>query len=71
MAENIIVQFSEDHSGKNREQLEPLIDAEVERFNRFMQQLPDWKSRGDLHKSEKALLKSYLVARLTGKLEGT
>lgn len=70
MPHDVVVKFADEHAGKTREQLEPLLDAEVERFSAFMAALPDWKARGELRKDEKALIKSYLVARVTGKLDG-
>lgn len=66
----LIVQFTEEHATKPRADLEKLVDLEVERFSTFMERLPDWKARGPLHISEKALIKSYLVAAVTGKLDG-
>lgn len=44
------------------------IDAEVEKFSNFMSTLEDARARGALNNPEKALLRTFLVQKLRGKL---
>lgn len=64
----IHVAFAEALTGQPREIQEAAIDREVETFSAFMANLGDWRSAGPLNSAERAMIKSYLVARLTGKL---
>jgi hypothetical protein len=45
-----------------------LLDEEIERFSSYMAALPDSRAAGKLINPEKALLKTYLVAKIRGKL---
>lgn len=65
---DLIVQLAPGRGGDSQESKNALLDQEVEEFSRYMSALDDWKSAGPLHPQEKALLKSYLVAKLTGKV---
>lgn len=48
-----------------------LLDEEVKQFERFMQsQAVDWKVRGELLPQERVLLKTYLVQKLRGRVDG-
>lgn len=67
---DIHVQFSEEHSGKKKEELLALLDREIDDFSNFMSTLGDWKSVGPLSPPERALIKTYLVHKVTGKLDG-
>lgn len=62
--------LDEQHAGKAKEEVLVLIDAEVERFSTWMAVLPDSRARGALSNPEKALIKTYLVQKLTGKIDG-
>jgi len=64
----INISFSGDLAAQGREPQESAIDREVDTFSAFMANLGDWRSAGPLNAAERALIKSYLVARLTGKL---
>lgn len=64
----IEVSFSGELATQGREPQESAIDREVESFSAFMSNLGDWRSAGPLNAAERALIKSYLVARLTGKM---
>lgn len=45
------------------------IDDEVERFSKWMSKLDDPRARGALNNPERALLRTYLVQKMNGKLE--
>lgn len=62
--------LDEQHSGKAKEEVLTLLDAEVDRFSTWMAALPDTRARGALSNPERALLKTYLVQKLTGKIDG-
>lgn len=44
------------------------IEVEVEKFSNYMASLEDWRARGALNSPEKALLRTYLVQKLQGKI---
>ena len=67
---DLIVRFSDEHSNDDRKVLSKLLDQEIEDFSVFMSTLGDWKSVGPLNEMEKMLLKTYLVHKLTGKIDG-
>lgn len=45
------------------------IDDEVERFSKWLERLPDSRASGALSKPERALIKTYLVQKLAGKID--
>ena len=57
-----------EHRGKTKDDLSLLLDLEIERFSNWMANLSDWRAAGALSRPEKALLKTYLVNKVTGKL---
>lgn len=63
--------LSTEHAGKTKEEISLLLDQEVENFSNYMANIGDWKSVGALSNAERALVKTYLVQKLTGKLEGS
>lgn len=67
---DVIVRFSEVHDGKSKEELLALLDHEVDDFSQFMSTLGDWRSVGPLNPPERALIKTYLVHKITGKIDG-
>jgi hypothetical protein len=67
---DLIVRFSEEHAAKGKEELSLLLDSEIEDFSRFMATIGDWRVAGPLTKMERALVKTYLVQKLTGKIDG-
>lgn len=67
---DVVVRFTDEHSGKSKEELSVLLDQEVEDFSKFMATIGDWKSVGPLSPPERALIKTYLVQKITGKIEG-
>ena len=56
-------------AGKTKEELLVIIDQEVDRFSKWMATLADERARGALNNPERALIKTYLVQKLTGKLD--
>jgi hypothetical protein len=70
LVKRVNAQFSEELSKAPKEEQSKALDAEVERFSQFMEnEVPDIIARGPLMTPEKALLKTYLVQKLTGKLD--
>lgn len=67
---DVVAGFESHHLGKSKEQLSKVLDAEVQRFSRYMESIADPNAKGPLSNPEAALVKSYLVAKLTGKLDG-
>jgi len=65
----VTVQVSPEHQSKSKEELSSLLDGELDLFSHFMSSLGDWKSVGPLTGSERALIKTYLVHKITGKLD--
>jgi hypothetical protein len=66
----VLAGFANEHANKPKEELLKLLDEEVETFSSYMETLSDWRANGALSAPEKALVKSYLVAKLTNKLDG-
>lgn len=67
---DVVLKVAEEHVGKTKEELSTLFDQEVERFSAFMSTVGDWKSAGPLNQLEKHLIKTYLVQKFTGKVDG-
>jgi hypothetical protein len=57
-----------DADKKTKEELLGLVDSEVEKFSDFMAALEDWRARGALNSPEKALLRTYLIQKIQGRL---
>jgi hypothetical protein len=51
-----------------KEEMLKEIEIDVERFSNFMASLEDWRARGALNNPEKALLRTYLIQKLQGKI---
>lgn len=66
---DIILSLPDEHRGKTKEALLPVLEAEVERFSKWMAELDDPRAKGALSNPERALIKTYLVQKLTGKLD--
>jgi hypothetical protein len=45
------------------------LDREVERYSKWLSQLTDTRASGPLCDPEKALIKTYLVQKLNGKID--
>jgi hypothetical protein len=67
VSDAVKVTLHSDHDGKSKEEVLTLLDAEVERFSIYMSQI-DSPARGALSNPEKALMKTYLVAKLRERL---
>ena len=67
---DVVVEVADKHRGKSKEETLVVLDAEVERFSTFMASMRDWRVQGPLLGGEKALLKTYLVHKLNGKIDG-
>jgi hypothetical protein len=65
---DVIVKLAEGKSTENQDEVLPLLDQEIERFSTYMSNLPDARAAGPLINPEKAILKTYLVAKLRGRL---
>lgn len=65
---SIDMKLPEEFETKSKEEQLALLDDEITRFSTFMANLPDSRARGALSNPEKALLKSYLVAKIRGRL---
>jgi hypothetical protein len=57
------------HEGASKEETIKLLSEEVERFSTFMANMEDFRCRGALNNPEKALLLTYLVHKLNGKID--
>lgn len=53
---------------KTKEETLEVVNQEVERFSNFMAALEDWRARGALNSPEKALLRTYLIQKIQGKI---
>ena len=67
---DVIVSFAAEHSTKTKEELSMLLDKELEDFSKYMSTIGDWRAVGPLTHAEKALVKTYLVQKVTGKIDG-
>lgn len=65
---DVIVRLAEGRDVEKQDEVLPLLDAEIERFSRYMAGLADSRAAGPLINPERALLKTYLVAKIRGKL---
>jgi hypothetical protein len=65
---DVTVSFHPDHEAKGKDQKLAVLDEEVARFSDYMAKLDDARARGALSNPEKALIKTYLVAKLREKL---
>lgn len=66
----LTLKLSEELEKASKEVKSKLLDAEIERFSRYMEEeVPDLRARGPLMTPEKFLLKTYLVMKLKGVLD--
>jgi len=64
---DVTLELAEEHRSKTKEEVLTLLDDEVVRFSTYMARLEDSRARGPLGNGEKALVKTFLVAKLRGK----
>ena len=67
---DIILKFSEELESKSKEEKIDLFEKEVDRFSLWISNLQDQRVNGPLSKSERALVKTYLVQKYLGKIDG-
>lgn len=65
-----VVSGSETVSPSDKEKLSAIFEKEIDDFSKYMSTIGDWKSVGELSLSERALIKTYLVQKYTGKVDG-
>lgn len=53
-----------------KEEQSKVLDEEVEAYSQWLSALPDSRVSGALNSGERALIKTYLIQKLTGKLGG-
>lgn len=66
---DVTVNLQDTHSQKSKEEISKILDGEIDRFSNFMATLGDWKSAGPLTAPERALIKTYLIQKINGKLD--
>ena len=66
---DIEMKWSAELEGKDQKTQNEALDREVERYSRWLDTLADERAKGCLSNPERALIKTYLVQKLTGKLE--
>lgn len=64
----VSLMISEDDQKKTPEEQLALLDQEVDAFSNFMATLGDSRARGALSHPERALVKTYLVAKIRGRI---
>lgn len=52
----------------SKEEQSKVLDEEVEAYSQWLAALPDSRAAGAMNSAEKALIKTYLIQKLTGKL---
>lgn len=67
---DVVVGFDPKHDGKDKDHLSKVLDQEIDHFNHFMATFPDFRAQGPLLPQEKFLLKTYLVHKINGKIDG-
>jgi hypothetical protein len=58
----------ENSDKKSKEELLEEVNVEVEKFSNFLASLDDWRARGAMNNPEKALVRTYLLQKMQGKL---
>lgn len=66
---DVIAYLDDSHASKPKEEISKILDEEINRFSNFMATIGDWKSAGPLTAPERALIKTYLVHKINGKLD--
>lgn len=66
---DIKMSWAEGLEDKDKQVQNAALDKEVERFSQWMATLADERARGALNNPEKALIKTYLVQKLSGKID--
>lgn len=66
---DIKMSWAEGLEGKDQAAQNEALDREVERYSKWLAALPDERAKGALNNPEKALIKTYLVQKLHGKID--
>lgn len=65
---DITLKLADEHEGKSKEEKSKLFDNEVQRFSDWLSRSGDFKSQGPLNNPERALIKTYLIQKYSGKI---
>lgn len=65
---DIVIKFTEEQDKKSKAEVSAVIDQEIEDFSQYMASIGNPLESGPLHPAERMLLKTYLVAKYTGKV---
>jgi hypothetical protein len=66
---DVMTKWSPELEDKDQKTQLEALDREVERYSRWLADLPDSRASGALSNPEKALIKTYLVQKLHGKID--
>ena len=64
----VVVTLQPEVAAEDKDAVLKELDDEVESFSQFMGTLGDWRSSGPLSRPEKALIKTYLVHKVRGRI---
>lgn len=65
---NIELKLDPKYDGKTKDEILKAVDEDIEVFSNFMANLPDWRAQGALSNSEKALIRTFVVHKLKGRI---
>lgn len=65
---NIELKLDPKYDGKTKEELLAAVNEDIEVFSNFMANLPDWRANGALSNPEKALIRTFIVHKLKGRI---
>ncbi len=66
---DIQMSWSNGLGSKSFKEQSDALDREVERYSKWISNLSDSRVSGPLNNPERALIKTYLIQKLTGKLD--
>ena len=64
----VILTLDPSLEGKTKEEKSLIFDEEIQRFSDWLSQVSDFKAQGPLSRPERALIKTYLVQKYSGKI---
>jgi hypothetical protein len=65
---NIELKLDPKYDGKTQEEVLAAVNEDIEVFSNFMANLPDWRASGALSNAEKALIRTFIVHKLKGRI---
>lgn len=65
---NIELKLDPKYDGMVKEEVLKAIDEDIEAFSDFMAKLGDWRANGALSNPEKALIRTFIVHKLKGRI---